>query len=661
MLLCACTIPRTGIEATCDDGILNQSETDIDCGGTSCAPCGESLSCLADADCASRVCDRLDSNVCEQAGVCGNGMLEEGEACEDGNTGDGDGCNTDCLREMGEVCSLNEQCESEACDTLVSNTCVPPGVCGNGILEPGEGCDDGGRKASDGCNADCLKESGESCGGNNECASSICDATENPDRCEPVDTCGNSKLEGLESCDDGNTRGGDGCNSICRKEIGQTCSNDAECSSLVCDTTENPDVCEPSNSCGNGRIETDEVCDDGNTVAADGCSSECLNENGQTCSADDECQSGACDTMFTGRCVPVGECGNGILDPGESCEDGNIDPGDGCDEDCLRELGEPCGANDECGSGVCDQLDSGQCESADTCGNGVREPGEACDDGNTSPGDGCDDACLREDGERCMRDEQCTSDICDMSQVPSFCEPAETCGNGRVEEGEVCDDGDTAPGDGCSASCLLEDGETCADDADCDSGICDMTEPLAVCEPADSCGNGRLEDPEGCDDGGTTPGDGCSDTCLLEDGEMCSADPQCDSDVCDLNEEPPVCEPADTCGNGKSEGEEGCDDGNMDAGDGCNVFCFVENGFDCASDIQCQSGICDITETPPVCEPPDTCGNNRVETPSFEACDDGGVEPGDGCGSGCLLESGQSCDANWQCESTLCGLARLCV
>jgi cysteine-rich repeat protein len=32
-----------------------------------------------------------------------------------------------------------------------------------------------------------------------------------------------------------------------------------------------------------------------------------------------------------------------------------------------------------------------------------------------------------------------------------------------------------------------------------------------------SCGNGDLEPTEECDDGNTAPGDGCSDTCELED------------------------------------------------------------------------------------------------------------------------------------------------
>ena len=40
---------------TCSNGVLDEDETDVDCGG-SCAPCDDGLACLEPSDCASMVC-----------------------------------------------------------------------------------------------------------------------------------------------------------------------------------------------------------------------------------------------------------------------------------------------------------------------------------------------------------------------------------------------------------------------------------------------------------------------------------------------------------------------------------------------------------------------------------------------------------------------------
>ncbi len=77
-------------------------------------------------------------NVCSPAEQpeCGNGILETGEECDDGNLLNGDGCNSNC--------ELEE----------------PPGpICGNGILETGEECDDGNLNVDDGCDDFCMIES----------------------------------------------------------------------------------------------------------------------------------------------------------------------------------------------------------------------------------------------------------------------------------------------------------------------------------------------------------------------------------------------------------------------------------------------------------------------------------------------------------------------
>lgn len=70
--------------------------------------------------------------------------------------------------------------------------------------------------------------------------------------------------------------------------------------------------------------------------------------------------------------------------------------------------------------------------------------------------------------------------------------PDPVCGNNVLEAGEQCDDGNILAGDGCSATCQLEN--------------------LAL------CGNGTVNPGEECDDGNKINGDGCNDTCQNEAG-----------------------------------------------------------------------------------------------------------------------------------------------
>lgn len=127
------------------------------------------------------------------------------------------------------------------------------------------------------------------------------------------------------------------------------------------------------------------------------------------------------------------------------------------------------------------------------CGNGVVDPGEGCDDANTAQGDGCS-LCQVEAGWSCV-------------QSPSHCSPL--CGNARLDTGEACDDGNRVDGDGCSAACTVEPYFTCV-------GM-----PSACSGPA-GCGDGLRLAPEACDDGNAVSGDGCSAGCTVEQGYACS-------------------------------------------------------------------------------------------------------------------------------------------
>ena len=228
----------------------------------------------------------------------------------------------------------------------------------------------------------------------------------------------------------------------------------------------------PPPECGNGIVERGEACDDENQEDGDGCRADCsAREPGHVCPEEG------------GECVPVDRCGNGLLEDGEECDDRNLESDDGCTDECDLETGWAC------------PVPGAVCRAA-MCGDGIIAGVEECDDGpeNIGGGDGCDEACNLEPGYVC----ETVGEACRM--VP--------CGDGVTEGTEQCDDTEEGeidlPGDGCF-QCFLE--------PDCTDGMC-----------AANCGDGFVIgglEAEDCDDGNTRSGDGCSATCVREDGFDC--------------------------------------------------------------------------------------------------------------------------------------------
>jgi len=232
--------------------------------------------------------------------------------CDDGNNKSGDGCSSDCL--SNESCGngivdweAGEQCDPP--DALECNAECILAYCGNGIVDQGEICDDGcaaGNKwlcepvvdDGDGCSWNCL--SNESCG------NGICDtiAGEDFEEC-PADCfcmpscigkqcgedgcggecgfcpdlpqwgCTDSKCICTPQCDDKEC-GEDGCGGSCG-----TCTGLLGCAEGAC--VEMP-------LCGDGLVEPGEKCDDGNDIPWDGCSSECtiVEFQANDCSVDEQ-------------------------------------------------------------------------------------------------------------------------------------------------------------------------------------------------------------------------------------------------------------------------------------------------------------------------------------------------------------------------------------
>ncbi len=215
-------------------------------------------------------------------GNCGNNSVEyaEGEMCDPGTrcfdttstaSGlEGQLCNTqqifdDCY-DAGGVCEVRDYNGCSAGCKNLGATSMPGTTCGNGDIAEGEDCDLGNQNGR-GCSNNCLHT-----GSSPEVAS----------------ICGNGILEAGENCEA--PAAGSPVPAYCDN---QRC---VKLGSQAC-----PDPSFP-NCCGNNVLEDGEECDDGNNIAGDHCSPNCLLEGSSW------------------KYVNPSFCGNGILETGELCE-----------------------------------------------------------------------------------------------------------------------------------------------------------------------------------------------------------------------------------------------------------------------------------------------------------------------------------------------------
>jgi cysteine-rich repeat protein len=152
-----------GYEAQCADGKDDDGDGLVDCDDPDCfGACGVETQCFDGYDDDYDGLYDCDDPDCAEA--CGQGL----ELCDDGEDDDGDGLvdcdDPDCagLCGVGElVCDDDLDGDGDGlvdCDDPdCAEACGAP-TCGNGLLEAGEGCDDGGVVAGDGCSELCAPE-----------------------------------------------------------------------------------------------------------------------------------------------------------------------------------------------------------------------------------------------------------------------------------------------------------------------------------------------------------------------------------------------------------------------------------------------------------------------------------------------------------------------
>jgi cysteine-rich repeat protein len=233
-----------------------------------------------------------------------------------------------------------------------------------------------------------------------------------------------------------------------------------------------------------------------------------------------------------------------------------------------------------------------------------------------------------------------TTDLCDNDPDPNIgnCTPT-GCGNGAISPGtgEQCDDGGTSPGDGCGPTCLTEY---------CGDGIENWDETL---DKEDECDDGlTCSDGTSCNIDGDCTGIG-DEVCIYRDDDCCS-------NSCTVNQV--------ICGDGITCGDEQCDDDTdltckiISAGPGevfgddTGVTCIInlDGSDDCPVGEKCgptNNDTCDFQ-----CDI-ELCGNGIYQPWLGEECDNGGKcsdDPNVDCTindvSGCNNPQTATCDLN---------------
>lgn len=282
-------------EEECD----SDAENCVDCKLTSQPECGNNNVEGAE-ECDDGNEEATDGCAACQIAWCGDGVVNAGEACDDGNNVEVDGCNSDC-----EVvtCGDGQLQQDEECDPpgeTCSLSCkIVPSSCGNGEVEQarGEQCEDGNEDTGDGCHQCRL-----------ECGDGKVDRSIG-ETCEPGTaylTCQSSNKAFCLSCSDG----------------------------LACDQRDacNPETCTHAPACGDGIVQPEygEACDPPGSRTCDrSCKlvpARCGNEQVEGAEQCDPPDGKYCGD----QCQHLG-CGNGMVEGQEECEPPNTD---GCDDEC---------------------------------------------------------------------------------------------------------------------------------------------------------------------------------------------------------------------------------------------------------------------------------------------------------------------------------------
>lgn len=483
-------------------------------------------------------------------GVCGDGTVQSGEACDDGNNVNGDCCSSTCTFEPnGSACG---SATSADCD--MPDTCDGAGTCNTNRVAAGTTCRASvglcdAAETCDGTSPSCPPDAPSPAGAVCRASTSTCDAVEQCDGVSttcPPDAAANAGVvcrasagpcDVAESCD--------GVSTACPADAGANAGTICRAANGVCDVAEACDGTSPACPADVGA-NAGTVCRPANGVcdvaeACDGTSPACPPDLGAN--AGTVCRPGAgvcdapevCDGMSPTCPADAAAPSGTVCRPARSeCDQQEVC--NGTSRTCPRDRTAPPGT-------VC-RAANGACDAPELC-NGVD--GVCPDDELFGAGTVC-----RAAASACDFEERCDgrSAACPFDAVAPAGVPCRES-RGQCDLGEVCD----GVRGTCPADQKVARGTTCREAA----GACDLRE---VCDgrtndcPLDAFANGLVcrEAADACDSAESC--DGSSPACpadvLATDGTPCGGanacleGRACQGGVCTMGA-PIVCDDGDPC------------------------------------------------------------------------------------------------------------------
>ncbi|MFA6130858.1 MAG: IPT/TIG domain-containing protein [Patescibacteria group bacterium] len=459
------------------------------------------------------------------------------------------------------------------------------------------------------------------------------------------ETCELGEVGPLVSCTDSAGFSGTStqvCNATCK---GWTLPTGATCTAY---------------SCGNGLVESGEICDDGSLNGTYGfCGYDCTYGSGFSCGDGSLASGEFCDcgsatssgrTYGGGLCTtygvlngsyqtnpanscswdctgPASYCGDGAVDSGEEC-DGNVETYSGllCRQGITNigrtqssNVGKTCLQDSDCGTlGRCGGVGSepvyDACPNTTVCLLGdVNLLGSACtvdSDCDSVEGDDgvCSDDAFQTTRTRTCADDGASGDACtwESQWMDLGCKAEVLCGNGVVDSGEACDDGNDSNTDDCTVQCTNNY---------CGDGY--------LYESVEECDEGSLNGVS-CSSAYEAGCSYCSESCLsvAESGTFCGDGVRNGGEYCDAGDMPYLYVNNDGSFNGTCESSEkgestsdgtstyycanvGVCDGGSEQGDVCIAFSTVaiDSLSVVLSDLSsCPGGTCVYPSCSPTCE-----------------------------------------------------------